>query len=299
MADQAPSLSGGSGELRLYDVADLPDEPAPSTFYRHRPRLLASARQVWARREIVYTIAERDIRVTYKQAVLGFAWALLSPVATLLVMVLVFRRVKAFDVGNVPYVLYSYCGILAWQFFAGSLGAGGTSLLQNKQLLAKVHFPRECFPLSQILEAAVNTSFALTILVLLFVLHGYTPRIETLWIPLLLPVELAFCTGVVLATSALLVHVRDLTQLVPIVVQIGMFATPVVWPFSKLPAAWRPVYSFFNPLGPVIDDIRRTMLLGLSPEWGLLAVGAAGALVYLVGGYALFKRLEAELADIA
>lgn len=299
MTEAAPASPGEPGELRVYEAADGADDPHPASFYRHRPRLLASARQVWARREIIYTIAERDIRVTYKQAVLGFAWALLSPVATLLVMVLVFRRVKAFDVGHVPYVLYSYCGILSWQFFASSLGAGGSSLLQNKQLLAKVHFPRECFPLSQVLEAAVNTTFALTILVLLFLMHGYMPRLQTLWIPVLLPVELAFCIGVVLATSALLVHVRDLTQLVPIVVQIGMFATPVVWPFSKLPAAWRPVYSFFNPLGPVIDDIRRTMLLGLSPQWGLLAVGAAGALVYLVGGYALFKRLEAELADIA
>lgn len=285
--------------LVVTDLATLPDEPAADSWYHHRFRLRQVARDVWAGREIVLTLAERDLRVTYKEAVLGFAWALLSPLATLVVMTLVFKRVKGFQVGHVPYILYVFTGMLAWQFFSQSLSAGGSSLLANKPLLAKVHFPRECFPLSQILEAAVNTTFAMVILVALFVIHGYAPHVQALWIPLLLPIEVVFTIGVVLAVSALLVHVRDLTQVVPIVIQIGMFATPVVWPFAKLPAPYRPAYAFFNPLGPVIDSVRRTLLLGQSPDWGLVAVGAAGAAAYLVLGTIIFKRLEADLADIA
>jgi ABC-type polysaccharide/polyol phosphate export permease len=295
----ASGAAAATPGLRIRDAAAVPGGPDPATLYRHRPRLLASVGEVWARREIVLTLAERDIRAAYKEATLGVAWALLSPVATLVVMTLVFSRVKLFHVGSVPYVLFAYVGILSWQFFASAVASGSSSLLANKGLLSKVHFPRECFPLSQVVEAAVNTGFALTVLAILYALHHFAPRVQALWIPLILPVELAFTVGVVLATSALLVHVRDLTQVVPIVMQIGMFASPVVWPLSRVPAAWRPLYGFADPVAPVIDSIRRTMLMGQSPDWGLLGIGALGALVVLVGGYAVFKRLEADLGDIA
>jgi ABC-2 type transport system permease protein/lipopolysaccharide transport system permease protein len=285
--------------LRVTDPAQVPDEPHPDLWYRHRSRLGPSLQALWARREIITTLAERDLRANYKDATLGFAWALLTPVATLLVMLLIFSRIKSFRLPGVPYDLYAYMGILPWQFFASSFNMGANSLLSNKALLSKVHFPRECFPLAQMLEAAVNTLFATIVLVVLFAISGFAPHVETLWIPLFIVVELLFVAGVVLAASALLVHVRDLVQVVPVVVQLGMFATPVIWPFSKIPATYQPLYSFFNPIGPMIDDFRRTVLLGKSPSWGLLGIAALGAAVYLVLGYLIFKRLEAEVADIA
>lgn len=299
MSDNPENSSQPLGTLRIKDPTQVPDEPHPDLLYSHRSHMLPSLATLWARREIILTLAERDLRANYKQATLGFAWAILAPVATLFVMVLIFKRVKEFQVGDVPYVLLAYCGILPWQFFAASLSMGGNSLLANKALLAKVHFPRECFPLSELVEAAFSTVLASTVLVVLFVVHHYMPHVEMLWAPLLIVIELVFCAGVLLAASALLVHVRDLVQVLPIVVQIGMFATPVIWPFSKVPADLRLLYAFFNPLGPVIDDVRRTMLLGQNPTWGLLAVAAAGAITYLVVGYTIFKRLEADLADIA
>jgi ABC-2 type transport system permease protein/lipopolysaccharide transport system permease protein len=108
-----------------------------------------------------------------------------------------------------------------------------------------------------------------------------------------------FAAGVVLGAAALLVHVRDLVQVLPVIVSLGLFATPVIWPFSRISHGFQALYSVFNPLGPIIDNIRRTVLFGQSPTWGLLGIATASALVYLVGGYAIFKRLEAELADIA
>jgi len=254
---------------------------------------------VWARREIVFTLAERDIRANYKEATLGIAWAVLTPLATLVVMVLVFTRVKTFHEGNAPYALFAYLGILPWQYFASSLSSGGNSLLSNKALLAKVHFPRECFPLAQLLESALSTFLATSVLVVLFAVYHVMPHVQALWVPLFILIEVVFCAGVVLAASALLVHVRDLVQVLPVVVSLGLFATPVIWSFSRLPVRYQAVYGFFNPLGPIIDNVRRTTLLGLEPTWGLLGIASLGAVLYLVGGYAIFKRLEADIADIA
>jgi ABC-2 type transport system permease protein/lipopolysaccharide transport system permease protein len=300
MAETADSGGGPAPGLRVFDPALVPAEPDPALLHRRRWSFGPSVRELWVRREVMVTLAERDIRATYKEASLGMAWAVLTPLAMLIVLVLVFKRVKSFDIGSgVPYVLFAYVGLLPWQYFASSLTAGGNALLANKALLAKVHFPRECFPLAQLLEAAVNTALATSVLVVLFAIHRFTPHVQTLWVPLFLVVEVAFTAGVVLAASSLLVHVRDLTQALPLVVSLGLFATPVIWPFAKLKPEFQPVYSFFNPLGPVIDNIRRTVLLGQSPTWGLLGIGAAGALVYLVGGYALFKHLEGDFADIA
>jgi ABC-2 type transport system permease protein/lipopolysaccharide transport system permease protein len=299
VTDAAESLSRPPLTLRVYDVSEVPAEPDPSTMHRHRWRPLPALRNLWARREIVFTLAERDIRASYKETALGVAWAVLTPLATLIVMVLVFKRVKAFNDGGVPYALFAYLGLLPWQYFSSSLSSGANSLLSNKALLSKVHFPRECFPLAQLLEAALNTLLATSVLVVLFLINHFTPHIESLWVPLFLVIELLFCAGVVLAASALLVHVRDLVQLLPVIVSLGLFATPVIWPFDKISPGFQALYSVFNPLGPVIDNIRRTVLHGQAPTWGLLGIATASALAYLVGGYAIFKRLEAELADIA
>jgi ABC-type polysaccharide/polyol phosphate export permease len=287
-----------SAELVVTDLSSIPDEPPPELRYRHRTYLLPSVKELWARREMMYTLAERDIRSSYKQATLGIGWALVTPIAQLVIFTLIFNHVKSFHVANVPYPLYSFAGILPWNYFSSSLSSGGNSMLSNMPLVQKTYFPRACFPLSQMLEAGVYTTISLVPLTILFVAYGFIPHIQTLWAPLFIVVELAFTAGVTLAFSAMVVHVRDLVQVMGLLTQLGLLATPVIWPFSKIPAAWQPVYAFFNPLGPVIDGIRRTMLLGQAPELGLMVLAAVGATCYLVGGYALFKRLEVSFADI-
>jgi len=281
------------------DPASIPDEPPAESMYRHSSNLIPSLRELWDRREMIFTLAERDIRSSYKQATLGIAWALITPIAQLVIFSVVISHTVKFATGGVPYPVYLYAGILGWNFFSNSLGSGGNSMLANMPLLQKTHFPRACFPLSQLAEAAVYTTIALVPLGILFGIYGYAPRPETLWLPLLLAIELAFTAGVVLAFSALVIYVRDLVQVIGLLTQLGLLATPVIWPFSKIPHALQPLYSVLNPLGPVIDNIRRTMLLGHSPDWSMLGFGAVGALCYMVGGYIVFKRLEVSFADIA
>jgi len=315
--------------LVVTDLSSIPDEPPPEILYRHKVRFIESLRVLWAHREIIYTLAERDFRAQYKQATLGILWAVLGPVATLVVFVVVFSRVRTFGSQGVPFALYSFVGILCWSYFATSLGSGGNSLLTNKALLAKTQFPRECFPLETMLVGGLNTVMSWVPLALLFVFFGRAPALATLWVPLFMLIEVAFAAGITLAISSVIIQMRDLVQVIPLIISLGLFATPVIWPFSKIPTSYHVVgghhvhrvfvdghlvaghwvggfyvnpqmiYGFVNPLGPVIDNARRTMLLGHAPDWPLVGIAALGAFFYLVVGYRVFKRFEVSFADIA
>jgi ABC-type polysaccharide/polyol phosphate export permease len=314
--------------LVVTDVSSIPDEPPPGIIYRHKVRFADSIRVLWAHREIIYTLAERDFRAQYKQATLGVLWAVLSPLAMLAVFVVVFSKVQVLAVPNEPYALYAFVGILCWGFFAAALGTGGSSLLTNKALLAKTQFPRECFPLETMLVGALNTVISWIPLTILFIIYGRAPKLATLWVPLFIVIEIAFAAGVTLAISSIIIQMRDLLQLLPLITTLGLFATPVIWPYSKIPKAYhigghhvhkivvnghviaahwvggitvnlQIVYGFFNPLGPIIDNARRTLLLGQAPDWQLVGVAAAGSICYLLFGYRIFKRLEVNFADIA
>jgi ABC-type polysaccharide/polyol phosphate export permease len=285
--------------VEVNDLSLIPEEPPPELHYKHRAGFIKSARNVWNHREIIFTLAERDFRAQYKQATLGVLWAVLAPVAMLVTFIIVFSRVKSFGTQGIPYPLYAYTGILCWTFFAQSLGTGGNSLLVNKSLLEKTQFPRECFPLETLLVNGVNTVMSWVPLAILFIIAHRAPHVGTLWVPVFMVIELAFAAGVALGVSAIVIQMRDLVQVLPVITSLGLFATPVIWPFSEIPRVFQPIYSFINPIGPIIDNARRTMLLGRPPHLGLIAVGAAGALTYLVVGYTLFKRFEVNFADIA
>jgi ABC-2 type transport system permease protein/lipopolysaccharide transport system permease protein len=287
------------GNLQAVDPSSVPAEPPSHLMYYHQAQLRASLRDLWASRDIIFTLAERDIRAQYKQATLGLLWALLAPLALLGIFTIIFSREKTLGIPGIPYPIFAYIGILCWTFFSQALGTGGPSMMTNNALLSKTQFPRECFPLETVLVTAVNTVLAWIPLVLLFILYGFVPRPTTVWVPLLILVELLFTIGVTLATSALIIQMRDLAQILPIVIQLGLFATPVIWQFKKIPPEWRIPYGFISPLGPVIDDARRTMLQGLNPVPGPLIAAMLGTAFYLFMGYRLFKRLEVNFADIA
>jgi ABC-type polysaccharide/polyol phosphate export permease len=293
--------SSASGDMRPGDGSALPAEPPSHLIYRHEARLRTSLRELWASRDIIYTLAERDIRAQYKQATLGMLWALIAPMAMLGIFILVFSRTKSLGVPpGVPYPIFAFIGILCWTFFSQSLGTGGTALLTNHELMSKTQFPRECFPLETILVTAVNTVLAWIPLALLFIFYRFMPHPETLWVvPLMIVIEVLFTVGLTLAVSALIIQMRDLAQVLPMIIQLGLFVTPVIWQFSLISAQWRIVYGFVNPLGPVIDDARRAMLYGQNPVPGPLLAAIAGTALYLAVGYRLFKRFEVNFADIA
>jgi ABC-type polysaccharide/polyol phosphate export permease len=290
-----PTVAGSAADVS----ASVPTEPPNELIYRHEARFRTSLRALWASRDIIYTLTERDIRAQYKQATLGFLWALIFPLAMLGIFTIIFSRTSQNGVPGIPYPIYAYIGILCWTFFSGSLGTGGVALISNNALMSKTQFPRECFPLETVMVTAVNSLLAVIPLILLFVLYRFMPRPTSVWVPLLVLILLGFTVGLTVGVSALIIQMRDLAQVLPIIIMLGLFATPVIWRFDRIPPKLRIVYGFFSPLGPVIDDLRRTMLLGQNPAWGPLLAAIVGTAFYLIVGYRIFKRLEVNFADIA
>ncbi len=280
-------------------VVGLPSEPPAGIRFRRRLGLREAMVELWRSRELIRTLVERDLRVRYKRTVLGFGWAILGPVVFMLVFTLFFQRAGHFATGHVPYPLFSYIALVPWTFFSEAASLAGVSLISNLPLLNKVYCPREVFPIASTITAAFDAVMSTTVLLVLFAAYQYPPRLATLWTPLLIAVEVAFALGFSLFASSTLIYLRDLRYIVPMVVQVGMFASPVAFGLSVIPAGLRPLYAAIDPLAPVLDGFRRTVLHGLTPEWGLLGIAALASFAWLIGGYALFKRLETRFADFA
>jgi ABC-type polysaccharide/polyol phosphate export permease len=275
--------------------------PRRAIWFKRRVNLVFAARELWAYRELILTLAERDLRIRYKQAVLGIAWAVISPVMMMIAFTLIFSRVAPVTTDGVPYALFSYMGLLPWTFFSSALTAGGLSLVGNTPLLNKLYCPREVFPIAAILDAMVDAVIATFVLAALFPITGFAPKAQIYYLPLLLIVLLMFTLGVTLAVSALVVFMRDLRLVLPMVIQLGLFVSPVVYGPASISGShtFLVVYSILNPLVPVIDGLRSSVLHGMPPDWSALGAGAASSFVILIAGFMLFKRLETGMADIA
>jgi ABC-type polysaccharide/polyol phosphate export permease len=291
-----PALAGGVEQAR-----ERPDEPRAGTWFRRRMGVVRGLRELWCFRELVITLAERDLRIRYKQAVLGVAWALFMPLLLMIVFSFVFTKVGHVNTHGAPYQLYAYLGLVPWSFFAASLSVGGLALVNNILLLNKLYCPREVFALAAVAVALVDAVIATLVLVLMFVITGFSPQPESYYVPLLVAVVLAFTIGVTMVISAITVYMRDLRVLLPLVVQFGLFFTPIAYGAHTIAGhgAGYVVYSAVNPLAPAIEGLRRTVLVGQPPEWIPLLAGGLVSLVVLLGGFALFKRLETGIADIA
>jgi ABC-2 type transport system permease protein/lipopolysaccharide transport system permease protein len=278
--------------------------PRAEIWFHRRVSLRSAIRELWKFRELVITLTERDLRARYKQAFLGFAWAVVTPLMLMAVFTLLFTKFKVakIDAEGVPYALFAYLGLIPWTFFSASVGAGGMSLVANLSIVNKVYCPREVFPISSVLVAAIDTFISVFVLGILFAVTGFAPKAAGIYYaaPLLL-VLLVFTLGVTFAASALLVYLRDLRHALPLILQLGLFATPVAYGMKVIAGSSQAqvIYSAVNPLAPVIDGFRRTILFGQQPAWGPLAAAAVTSILLLVVSYLLFKRLETGIADVA
>jgi ABC-type polysaccharide/polyol phosphate export permease len=272
--------------------------PRAELRFRRRIGLLRAFKELWNVRELVRTLAEREMRVRYKQATLGFAWAVVTPVALMIVFTLVRSAVGATS-GDIPYPLFAFVGLIPWTFFSTSLSHGGQSLIQNVPLLNKVYCPREVFPIASVTVAAVDSAIAAGFLLFLFPLFGFVPRATAVWIPVLLLIQVTFTLAVVIITSGLMVYLRDIRHALPLILQLGVLANPMAYGIEKIPSEFRQIYCALNPLGAVIDGYRQTILFGRAPDWELVVPAAIGAVVMLTVGYVAFKRMETGFADVA
>jgi lipopolysaccharide transport system permease protein len=252
--------------------------------------------ELWAYRELLFFLVWRDVKVRYKQTALGVAWAVLQPLLTMFVFSLFFGRLARMASDGLPYPVFNLAGLVPWTFFAFGLNEAATSVVGSRHLITKVYFPRLAIPLATVLAGLVDFAIAFLLLLGVMAWYGIVPGLEALVvIPLVL---LAFVTalGVGLWLAALNVQYRDVRYVLPFLTQLWLFATPIVYPSSLVPAAWRPVYGL-NPMVGVVDGFRWA-LLGSAPPGPILAVSTCAALALALGGIFYFRRMERAFADI-
>ena len=255
-------------------------------------------RDLWIYRELVYFLTWRDIKVRYKQAVLGVAWAVLQPLLTMVIFSVILGNLLGVPTEKgIPYPVYSFVALLPWQLFANALQKSGVSLVGNSNLLTKIYFPRLVIPLSAV--AAGLLDFLISFVVLFGLMWFYHIRItwNVLWLPLLILLSLLTALSVGLWLSALNVQYRDVQQMIPFIIQAWFYASPVVYSAGIIPGkTWQLVYAL-NPMAGVIQGFRWA-LLGTQPPDAALAVSSGVVLILLISGVYFFKRMERSFADI-
>jgi len=261
-----------------------------------RPWVPLNLREFWAYRELLFFLTWRDIKVRYQQTVLGLAWAVIQPLAMMVVFSVFLGRLAGIPSDNVPYPLFVYCGLTVWQAFSQSLTSATASVVSSASVVTKVYFPRLLIPIASVGVGLVDALVASGALLVLLAYYrvGITPTILTLPLFLLLAVLSALAVGVWL--SALNVQYRDVRYVIPYLVQLWLFATPVVYPSSLVPEHWRPLLGL-NPMAGVVDGVRWALLGQTAPSPLLLAGSTAVTLIVLIGGLYYFRHLEQSFAD--
>lgn len=253
-------------------------------------------RDLWAYRELLYFLTWREIKVRYKQTLLGFAWAIIQPLFMMIVFTLFFGTLAKVPSEGIPYPLFNYAALLPWTLFAEGLNRSSNSLIASTNLVQKVYFPRLIMPLSGILSPVVDFAIAFVILIGLMFYYSYAPTINVLWLFAFILLALMTSLGVGLWLSAINVKYRDVRHATPFLVQLWLFASPVVYSSSLLPSRFQVIYGI-NPMSGVIEGFRWA-LLGTEPPGALIAVSVAIVVVLLISGAYYFRRSEKSFADV-
>jgi lipopolysaccharide transport system permease protein len=253
-------------------------------------------RELWAYRELQWVLASRDVRVRYKQTALGVGWAILRPLLTMIVFTLVFGRLANMPSDGQPYPVFVYAALLPWTFFAAAVIAAGGSMVASANLISKVYFPRLIVPLSSIGPHVVDLLVSTAVMLVLMLAYGvpFTWRLAV--VPLLFLATVLTALGIGTLASALTVAYRDINHLLPFLIQVWMFLTPVIYPTSIVPERWRWVLAV-NPMAGLIEGFR-SAFLGRAFDVQSLAVSGAVSAVAFVIGIAYFERVERRFADV-
>lgn len=254
-------------------------------------------RGLWARRELLYFLVWRDLKVRYKQTLLGVVWVIIQPLFTVIVFTLLFDRLARMPSDNMPYALFAYAALLVWTFFSNAATNASLSLIGNPSLITKVYFPRAFLPGAAVVAVLVDLFVASPVLIALMVYHRVrlTPSIFMLPGLIVLVTLLALAVGML--TAALNVKYRDVRYALPFMIQLWMFVSPVVYPLSAVPGKWRWVMAV-NPLAGVIEGFRVALFGHKNFDWSVLAVSALGTFALLLYAGHVFRRMEREFADV-
>jgi lipopolysaccharide transport system permease protein len=259
--------------------------------------VLLTIRGVIEYRELLLSLVIRDVKARYKQSFLGVIWAILNPLAMMLVLSFVFTRFIEVPTEGLPYPVFLYCGLLPWNFFATSLSSSAMSLVNNAHLVTKVSFPREVFPISAILVNLVDFFLASSVLFGLLLFYGVRLTFTLLLAPLMLLIQLFLTAGVGMVSSAMNLFYRDVKHIVNLGMMLWMYLTPVVYPTSLVPERYVPIYML-NPMAVIIDGYRKVILEGCLPNSVHLATATLISLIVLLVGHILFKKWEPLFAEM-
>ena len=254
-------------------------------------------RDLWRYRELLYFLTWRDIKVRYKQTALGALWAVIQPLAQMLLFTLIFNRFVGVQTGDAPYPVFAYTGLVLWTFFANAVLNSTHSLVTNTNLVTKVYFPRVFIPAAAVAAGVVDLAIASAVLAGLALYYGVAPGWQAALLPVFVALAVCLSLAVGMLVSATTVKYRDLRHALPFVMQFWMFATPVIYPSAVVPEAWRPLLLALNPAAGIIEGFRAA-LFGRPFDWPALASAAAVTLALLVCAAFAFKRMEKTFADL-
>lgn len=253
--------------------------------------------ELWAYRELLFYFVWRDIKVRYKQTVLGASWAVIQPVFTMVIFSLFFGRLAQVPSDGLPYPIFSFTALVPWTFFANALTLASNSLVTNANMLKKIYFPRPAIPIATVLAGLVDFALAFIVLLGMMAFYRIAPTINVLWLPFFLLLAVCTAMGGGFWLSALNVQFRDVRYAVPFIIQAWLFATPIAYPSSIVPEAWQPIYAL-NPMVGVVEGFRWA-LLGTDTAPGLMIiVSSLVSVLLLVSGFFYFRRMERSFADV-
>ena len=254
-------------------------------------------KELWNYRELLYFLTKRDIKVRYKQTILGGLWAIIQPFFTMVVFTLFFGRMAKMPSDGIPYPIFVYAGLLPWTYFANALSESSNSLVGNANLITKVYFPRIIVPAGTSLAGLLDFFVALSILGVMMIYYQFMPNLNILLFPLLVGLNFLCALSVGLWLSALNVQYRDIRYVIPFLIQLWMFVSPVIYPVTLIPEKYQWLLAL-NPMGGVIDAFRSSLLGHRPIDWTLLSISAFIILFLFLSGLFYFRRMEKGFADV-
>jgi lipopolysaccharide transport system permease protein len=293
------TTSAGVVQILDSDLTEAAEAPA-----RERHSLIKSEDsgvqldlgELWAFRELLYFLTLRDIKVRYKQTLMGVAWVIIQPLTTVLIFTLVFNRFVHLETGALPYPLFAISGLLLWLFFANAVTNSTHSLVSNANLITKVYFPRMFIPAASVGAGLVDLAVAFLLLLVMCFYYGVALTLNILLLPLFVSLMALLALGVGLLSAALTVKYRDLRHALPFIIQLWMFASPVIYPTSIVPERWKWLVTI-NPVAGIIEGFRAS-LTGRPFDWLSVSVSGVTTLVLLVCSAYVFRRFEYTFADV-
>jgi len=286
----APVLTPASSPVRAVEGPKVLIEPRKSLFD-------LDLGAIWEYRELLYFLVWRNIKVRYKQTLIGAGWVILQPLLTMMIFTVIFSYMAKIPSDGLPYPIFAYTALVAWAYFSQALGRSGDGLVGNANLISKVYFPRLLIPLSSVVTPLIDFLLSFAILLGLMLWYGITPTHGVLALPLFLLLAMMTAFSVGLFLSALNVKYRDVGYIIPFMTQFWLYASPVIYPVSLVPEQWRLLYSL-NPMVGVIEGFRWALLGGASPDFGVMAVSTVVIVALLFGGLVYFRQMERTFADV-